>query len=283
MSASNTGIPFWTRKHVEASLPIRREDGHKGTFGTGLLLAGTRDMPGAALLAALAAMRAGIGKLEIATAPEVAATIVALLPEATYIRDGVQKTAEYSLDLDPYRACAAGPGLPPDEMTEKAVAALLASGHSVVLDAGALSKREYPRRASPTILTPHLREFARITGVSKEELAENRIPLLQASARDWGTAIVLKDHETLIAFPDGEIWKNPTGNAALGKGGTGDTLTGMLLGMLCCHDDWRHAVLNAVYLHGACADEWVRTRSAHTMLAHEITGMLPEVWKQHER
>lgn len=283
MSSTNDAIPYWTKEHAIAALPLRREDGHKGTYGTGLLLSGTREMPGAALLAALGAMRSGLGKLEIAIDPEAARSIVSLLPEATYIPNGLAKIAQSELELDHYRAIAAGPGLPPDKGTEKAVAVLLAYKGPLVLDAGALTKRPYPERVSPTILTPHPLEFARMTGLSNEELSENRILHLQQSAREWGTAIVLKGRETLIAFPDGELWKNPTGNSALGKGGTGDTLTGMLLGMLCCHENWRHAVLNAVYLHGACADEWTRTRSAHTMLAHEITSMLPHVWKQHER
>lgn len=283
MSSTNDAIPYWTREHAIASLPLRQEDGHKGTYGTGLLLAGTRDMPGAALLAALGAMRSGLGKLEIAIDSEAARSIVSLLPEATYIRNGLEKIGQSELELSRYRAIAAGPGLPPDEGTQNAVDVLLAYTGPLVLDAGALSRRPYPLRVSPTILTPHPLEFARMTGLSPEEVADNRLLHLQQSAQEWGTAIVLKGHETLIAFPDGELWKNPTGNSALGKGGSGDTLTGMLLGMLCCHENWRHAVLNAVYLHGACADEWIRTRSAHTMLAHEITSMLPYVWKQHER
>lgn len=114
-------------------------------------------------------------------------------------------------------------------------------------------------------------------------MLKNRSHHIAQTVKKWDTGIVLKGRETLIAFPDGEIWANPTGNSALAKGGTGDTLTGMMLGMLCCHDNWRHAVLNAVYLHGACADEWTQTRSAHTLLAHELTDLLPAIWKQHER
>lgn len=108
MSPSFENIPYWTAEHVAATLPLRNEVSHKGTFGTGLLLAGTRDMPGAALLAGLAAMRSGIGKLEIATDPEVIGTIVPLLPEATYLRNGIEKTAFGEIDLNQYRALAGG-------------------------------------------------------------------------------------------------------------------------------------------------------------------------------
>lgn len=274
---------FWTEQDVRETLPAREENGHKGTFGTALLLASTRDMPGAALMSGLGAMRSGIGKLEIGTEAEVINGVISALPESIYLRDGLKKVADGEVELQRYRAIAVGPGIHPDDVTERAVRALLAGPCPLVLDAGALSMRSYPERKAPIILTPHPLEFSRITGIGKEELAENRIHYAVSFAKQWKAAIVLKGRHTVIAFPDGEFWINPSGNAALSKGGTGDTLTGMILGMLCCHDNWRHAVLNAVYLHGACADKWIETRSAHTMLAHEITSLLPEVWKSFER
>lgn len=282
MALSHESIPYWTSERVRSTLPRRSEDSHKGTYGTGLLIAGTRDMPGAALLAGLAAMRSGIGKLEIATDPEVIGHIVPILPEATYIRSGIEQIVTGKIGLDPYKAMAIGPGISPDSMTEIVVQTLLETDRPIVLDAGALSERNYPLRTPPTILTPHPQEFARITGISRSEILKNPSHFVSDTAQKWGMAIVLKGPETLIAFPDGKLWKNPTGNSALAKGGTGDTLTGMILGMLCCHEYWHHAILNAVYLHGACADEWSLTRSSHTMLAHEITDLLPEVWKRLE-
>lgn len=273
----------WTAEDVRATLPIRDDTGHKGTFGTALLLASTRDMPGAALMAGLGAMRSGVGKLEIGTEPEVINGVISALPESIYLRDGLKKVGAGEVELERYRAIASGPGIHPDGVTEIAVDALLASTCPLILDAGALSKRDYPVRQAPIILTPHPLEFSRITGVDKGELDENRIHYAKQYAKQWGVTIVLKGHQTVIAFPDGSVRTNPTGNAALSKGGTGDTLTGMMLGMLCCHENWQHAVLNAVFLHGACADAWTETRSAHTLLAHEITSLLPEVWKAYER
>lgn len=281
MSADNRQLA-WTAEDVRATLPLRDDTGHKGTFGTALLLASTRDMPGAALMAGLGAMRSGVGKLEIGTEPEVINGVIGALPESIYLRDGLKKVGAGEVELDRYRAIAAGPGIHPDGITEKAVEALLTSNRPLILDAGALSKRHYPKRQAPIILTPHPLEFSRITGVEKTELDENRSYYAKLYAKQWGVAIVLKGHQTVIAFPDGEVRINPTGNSALAKGGTGDTLTGMILGMLCCHDNWQHALLNAVYLHGACADVWIETRSAHTLLAHEITSLLPEVWKSFE-
>ncbi|TWT09352.1 NAD(P)H-hydrate dehydratase [Planomicrobium sp. CPCC 101079] len=272
----------WDEEKVRSTLPVRKAESHKGTYGNGLLVAGSQDMPGAAMLSGLGAMRSGIGKLVIGTAEQVIPVVVPRLPEATYEPDALKRIAKGSLNVENYEAIAAGPGIVPDEMTEKAIQKILKSRVPVILDAGALSKREYKDRQGPTILTPHPMEFSRITGIKVSELQQNRMHYARVCSKKLGTAIVLKGKETVVAFPDGEAWINPTGNSALAKGGTGDTLTGMLLGMLCIHEDWKHAVLNAVFLHGACADAWTEKRSAHTLLAHELTDFLPEVWKGFE-
>ncbi|ANU23253.1 NAD(P)H-hydrate dehydratase [Planococcus donghaensis] len=272
----------WTDKHVKSTLPKRKATSHKGSYGTALLVAGTKDMPGAALLAGLGAMRSGVGKLVVATDAEAVAMIVSRLPEATFLADGLKHIAQRQTSIDTYRAAAIGPGTEPDDVTEKAIHVLLESQMPVVLDAGAISDRSYLTRQSPIILTPHLAEFSRITGVEIDALQENRAEYAAIWSKSLGVTIVLKGPNTVISFPDGQTWLNPTGNSALAKGGSGDTLTGMILGMLCCHSNWQQAVLNAVYLHGACADEWVLTRSAHTMLAHEVSDLLPVVWARFE-
>ncbi|TDL30763.1 NAD(P)H-hydrate dehydratase [Jeotgalibacillus sp. S-D1] len=272
----------WTGEDVAATLPVRKNDGHKGTYGTALLLAGTSSMPGAALLSGLGALRSGLGKLVIGTEEKVIAHAVSAIPEAMYLPDGLIKIAEGKVDLDSYKAVAAGPGIEPDEQTEKAVQRLLDTNCPVILDAGALSERTYKRRNAPTILTPHPGEFSKITGVEVKDLQNNRAYYASLWAKKLGVTIVLKGNETITAFSDGEIFRNPTGDGALAKGGTGDTLTGMMLGMICCHDHWKHAVLNTVYLHGACAQKWSERNSAHTLLAHEVTDLLPEVWKSFE-
>lgn len=275
-------MPYWTEQSVRKTLPERTALSHKGSFGTGLLIAGSRDMPGAALLAGLGAMRSGLGKLVIATEAEVVSVICPKLPEATYLRNGLTNVAEGTMKFGQYRAIAAGPGIEPAPVSERAIQQLLHTDLPLVLDAGALSKRSYEKRQAPTILTPHPGEFARLTGLNPAELQENRQHYANMLATHLGVTIILKGYNTVIAFPDGESWVNPTGNSALAKGGTGDTLTGMLLGMLCCHTNWKYAVLNAVFLHGACADAWVQKRSPHTLLAHELTDFLPEVWKGFE-
>lgn len=282
MSLSKEMPLQWTKERVKATLPERSPDSHKGSYGTALLVAGTKEMPGAALLAGLGAMRSGVGKLVIATEAEAMAMIVPRLPEATYLQNGLQRIAGHKAPVDSYRAAAIGPGTDPGTLTEDALSVLLESPMPLVIDAGALSRRNYPSRQAPVILTPHPAEFSRITGVSVKDLQENRAFHAAEWAEKLGVVIVLKGPHTIVAFPNGETWVNPTGNSALAKGGTGDTLTGMILGMLCCHTDWKHAVLNAAHLHGACAEEWTKTRSPHTLLAHELSELLPKVWATFE-
>lgn len=96
-------VPYWTEEHVRATLPERDAESHKGTYGTALLLAGSDDMPGAALLAGLGAMRSGLGKLVIGTSESVIPLIVPVLPEAAYWRDGWKKAADAQLE-ETYRA-----------------------------------------------------------------------------------------------------------------------------------------------------------------------------------
>lgn len=151
-------LPIWTKDCVKGSLPKRGNGSHKGTYGTGLLLAGGDDMPGAALLAGIGAMRSGLGKLVIGTCGSAIPLIVPVLPEATYWRDGLEKAASSEI-AESYRAIAIGPGLPPSQMTEQAVRNVLTKDCPVVLDAGALSKRTYQEREAPVILTPHPGNF----------------------------------------------------------------------------------------------------------------------------
>ncbi|MDZ5713456.1 NAD(P)H-hydrate dehydratase [Jeotgalibacillus haloalkalitolerans] len=271
----------WNAKNVMNTLPERKTDAHKGTYGTALIAAGSRFMPGAAVLSAIACMRSGVGKLEVGTEESVIPYIIQHLPETTFV-PGFYERLE-SLSFDQYRVLAAGPGREADDETEQTVKTFLSTNLPVILDAGALSKRTYSKRKAPTILTPHPGEFLRISGCSKEELEENRQVTVTEFAKESGVTVVLKGKKTLTAFPDGEIYENTTGNSALSKGGTGDTLTGMITGMICCHEDWKHAILNAVYLHGASADEWIKKKSAHAMLAREINDLLPEVWKNFEK
>jgi hydroxyethylthiazole kinase-like uncharacterized protein yjeF len=283
----NIGLPHeskwrvWTDEDVKQTFLQRSVFSHKGTFGTGILLAGSDEMPGSALLAALGAMRSGIGKLTVGTTSFVASILAARLPEATYWFDGLEKTAAGEFP-DKIQAAAIGPGIADEEAVERALQYLFVKPVPLVLDAGALKNRKYPKRPAVTVLTPHPGEFSRMTGRSVKEIQENRIAYASEYACQHQVVVVLKGRHTVIAFPDGSGFVNPTGNAGLAKGGSGDTLTGILLAFLCTYLDEKAAIANAVYVHGLCADVWKKEKAEASLIASDLSDLLPHVLKRFE-
>lgn len=261
----------WSEEDVRNTLLKLTGNTHKGTFGTGLLIAGSDEMPGSAALAAIGAIRFGIGKLSIATTRHASVLIGGFVPEATYLFD------RSSLQQHDFSSIAIGPGLNPDDQLESFVQEVLKLRVPVILDAGALSPRNYQKRETPTILTPHPGEFRRLTGKTSTDIQKNRIELASLYAKEHGLIVVLKGEYTVIAFPDGSGIINTTGNRALSKGGTGDTLTGMLLASVNTHNDIHAAVANAVYIHGVCADEWIKQNGNQTMTAHDFDKLIPKI------
>ncbi len=274
-------LRIWTGEDVTSTLLKRHGGANKGTFGTGLLVAGNDEMPGSAVLASLGAMRSGIGKLMVATSKKARSIIAGRVPECTYMHKGL-KQLEKGVIPEGVAAAAIGPGLDDEQMIERALQTLFNSSLPLVLDAGALKERTYPKREAATIVTPHPKEFSKMTGLSVQDIQHNRLDAASSFAKENGVIVVLKGRNTVIAFPDGDLLVNPTGNTGLAKGGTGDTLTGMILGFLSSYEDVKQAVANAVYLHGACADYLCETLSAAGILATDVSDALPYVMKQFE-
>jgi len=270
---------IWSKEDVKGTLGRRDRFSHKGTFGTGLLIAGSDDMPGSMLLAAMGAMHLGVGKLIIGTTKFAASIACSNLPEATYWFNGLEKCANGEFPED-IRACAIGPGISNKSLVEKAVNHLMERDIPLVLDAGALFDRKYSKRAAPLVITPHPGEFARILGMSTEKVQQERISLASSYAQEHQIIVVLKGADTVIAYPDGTGVINPTGNSGLAKGGSGDTLTGMLLAMLSTEKDAYSAVANAVYIHGMCADELVKVQDERSISASQIANIIGTVLRK---
>src|SRR5690606_10050283 len=132
----------------------------------------------------------------------------------------------------------------------------------------------------PIILTPHPGEFSRLTGLSVTEIQANRLEVAREFSEKHHVILVLKGNQTVIAFPDGEIFINPTGNSGLAKGGSGDVLTGMIVSMLTTHKRIKDAVINAVYIHGLCAEKLAENHSEASMVAGDFNNVLPVVLKE---
>ncbi|MBS2968788.1 NAD(P)H-hydrate dehydratase [Metabacillus sp. KIGAM252] len=274
-------IRVWTEEDAINAWPSFAASAHKGIFGTGYIIAGSDHMPGSALLAAKGALRSGIGKLIIGTSQFASAILAGEVPETTYEFDGLEKTANGSIPKK-LKAAAIGPGLENEDLIEQAVQTLLEGDFPVVLDAGALQKRRYMKREIPPILTPHPGEFSRMTGLTVKDIQSSRIQTALQYAAENEVILILKGEQTVIAFPDGDAIINLTGNSALAKGGSGDTLTGILTACLCTHRTIKEAAANAVLIHGMTADLWVSKYGVRTMTASDISDMIPEVMKNLE-
>lgn len=275
----NSNVHITSRKRVVKTLPKRDPDSHKGTFGTSLLIAGSDEMPGSALLAATGAIRSGTGKLMIGTTKFAASIIAPVVPEATYFIDGLEKTANEQLP-EKVAAIGIGPGLSNESLVYEALNFLFKKEIPLVIDAGALLKRKNWAANGSVILTPHPGEFSRLTGFSVKEIQANRLEVTSEFAKQHSVILVLKGNYTVIAFPDGEIFINPTGNSGLAKGGSGDVLTGMIVSMLTTHKTIKDAVINAVYIHGLCAEKWAENYSEASMVASDFNKLLPLVLKE---
>jgi len=256
-----------------ALLAPRPPGGHKGTFGHALVVAGSPGKTGAAAMAGLAALRAGAGLVTVASAaaaiPQIASHAPELMTEAL---DGNLDRLAAGMTV-----IAMGPGL---GASAEALAAHAAETFEqpLVLDADALGAGGLSGSGGRVrILTPHPGEMSRLTGAPTAAIQKDRVGAARAFAGDRHVTLVLKGQRTVIAFPDGRVWINPTGTPAMGKGGSGDILTGLIAGLVAQfpHDPDR-AVAAAVYLHGLSGEIGARALGDKCLVATELLKYLPQ-------
>jgi NAD(P)H-hydrate epimerase len=260
---------------------------HKGDFGHVLIVAGSRSKSGAAAMSGMAALRSGAGLVTVASAESAIPVIASHSPElmteplpeteAGYIS---RRSWEYGrLEALPAgkSVMAIGPGLGTDPEAVELVRRLVAEFDlPIVIDAdglNALAGTEFSGRGRVRVLTPHPGEMGRLTGMKTAEVQADRVGVARAFAMERQVTLVLKGHRTLIAFPDGHVWINPTGTPALATGGTGDILTGTVAAFLAQFPNDRDlAVAGAVWLHGMAgqlgAAEWGEKSLIATDLLH---------------
>jgi ADP-dependent NAD(P)H-hydrate dehydratase / NAD(P)H-hydrate epimerase len=257
-------------------LAPRPPDGHKGTFGHALIVAGSIGKTGAAAMCGIGALRAGAGLVTVASDPNALGQISSHAPELM---------TESIANLDKAAAgktvIAMGPGLGRTAETEALVQhALRDFAQLMVIDADALTG-EIRGNGRVRVLTPHPGEMARISGKSPAEIAQDRVGVARAFAMDRGVTLVLKGHRTAIAFPDGRVWINPTGTPAMGTGGTGDVLTGMTAGFLAQFPSKPDlAVTAAVYLHGLAGQIGARALGEKCLIATDLFEYLPDAMEE---
>jgi NAD(P)H-hydrate epimerase len=258
--------------------------GHKGTFGHVLVVAGSRGKTGAAAMSGLGALRAGAGLVTVASAESAIPVIASHAPELMTepLPETLHGTIAPHARLDEMAAgktvIGMGPGLGRGpEIESLARAAAERFEQPLVLDADALVANLPAVPGRFRVLTPHPGEMARLTGKTTGEVLRDRLGAARGFARERGVTLVLKGQRTLIAFPDGRVWINPTGTPALGTGGTGDVLTGMISGFLAQFPQQpEQAIAAAVYLHGLAAQLGARALGEKCLIATDVLRYLPE-------
>jgi hydroxyethylthiazole kinase-like uncharacterized protein yjeF len=279
-------VELLTRSGARELLAPRTPDSHKGDYGHVLIVAGSRGRTGAAHLSGVGALRSGAGLVTVATPADCQVVVAGLAPEymthplATsdegLDQDGVDQILEMARDV-----VVIGPGLGQVAGTKRFVKALVdRATMPLVIDADGLNAfsddpdRLAGREGRDVIITPHPGEMARLVGMSTDEVQASRLEIARNFATAHHVYVVLKGHRTLIATPDEKVFINPTGNAGMATGGTGDVLSGMIAAWLGQLLDAEAACKLAVYLHGMAGDLAEADEGEVAMTATDLAGHL---------
>jgi NAD(P)H-hydrate epimerase len=248
--------------HLFAPRPVTA---HKGTFGHALIIGGAAGKTGAAAMAGLAALRMGAGLVTVCSDQAPPNPELMHEPLANMRRAAAEKTV-----------LAIGPGLGASSLVKPL---LDESKQPVIIDADALTVmagQRFPRRSN-IVLTPHPGEMARLANMSTAEVQKDRLKLVRSFSKDREVTLVLKGRNTLIAFPDGQVFVNPTGGPAMATGGSGDILTGLIAGLLAQFPGrLREVVPAAVWLHGRAGDLAARELGEQCVIATDLLQFLPQ-------
>jgi NAD(P)H-hydrate epimerase len=260
----------------------RLRDANKGRYGHVLVVAGARGKTGAAVMAGLAALRAGAGLVTVACPESALDAVAAHAPEVMTEPLPEQGALDRVMQLAETRTLVAvGPGMGTADPTRELVRRLFADlKKPLVVDAdglNCLAGSDWRGGGRPRVLTPHPGEMSRLTGMSIAEVQSDRLGAVRALATSRQATVVLKGDGTAIGFPDGRVWINPTGSPAMATGGTGDILTGMIAGLLGQFEaDADRAVAGAVYLHGLAGEIAARHLREQPVIATDLLRYLGE-------
>ena len=273
-------------------LPVPGSDADKESRGRVLIVGGHVSLPGAVVLAGIAALRAGAGKLQLATCSSIATQIGVAVPEAMSI--GLRETREGTIHPGSGRvlqdnvadsdALLIGPGTKPHRNNVLLVQSLLdlPSKASVVLDAAALEvlKQEpaaLAARDGNAVVTPHAAEMSLALGIEESEVEDNFPDIAKHAAGLFGCVVALKGPTTYIASPAGELFRYERGDVGLATSGSGDTLAGLVAGLLARGADPLAAALWAVYLHGEAGNVLRERVGRIGYLARELLDEIPRL------
>lgn len=285
---SNIKQNIITADYVRQVLPRRQAWAHKGSCGRVLVIAGSQGLTGAAALTASSAVRSGAGLVTLGIAASLNPIMESKVTEV--MTKPLPETAWGTLGPDavPYiqklaAACdvlAIGPGLGREEATSEVVQLTVRNAQCpLVIDADAINALAdcteiLLESEALAVLTPHPGELARLTGLSAEKINADRLTAAREAAADLGCIVVLKGAATVVAFPDGEVFINPTGNAGMATGGTGDVLTGVIAAFIAQGLTSHDAAVAGVYIHGLAGD-FAAQSGLIGMMAGDVLQAIP--------
>ncbi|MBW2673233.1 MAG: NAD(P)H-hydrate dehydratase [Deltaproteobacteria bacterium] len=270
-------------------IPPRGVEGHKGNFGDILTIAGGAGYFGAPYLAAFSFLKAGGGYSRLAAPRSITPHLAVMGSEIVFVPKGETAAGsiastnrdallELSQKVD---MVVMGPGLSLDEETQGLARELAGEIEKPLLVDGdgitalCADLKIIRKRTAPTILTPHLGELSRITGIGVEEIRANRIGVLQSAASDLNAIIVMKGAHSLIGYPDGRVFINLSGNSGMATAGSGDVLTGTIAAMFGLGLPLEDAVRKGVFIHGLAGDLAAEDEGEDGITASDILGYLP--------
>lgn len=267
-----------TDREAGELLPARPVTGHKGSFGKIGVVGGSCGMPGAPVLTGISALRTGCGLVKLAVPESIQEIIHSHHQEllSTALPSDIDSILTKIDDLISFSdVLAAGPGLGRSDLVCNLIKELLSTYKlPLVLDADGLNAvkdlRLLAEYRGDLVLTPHPGEMACLIDKSIEEINENRIDIARNFACKYNVYLILKGADTVIALPGGEVYINPTGNPGLATAGSGDVLTGIIVGLLGQGLAVKEASIMAPYLHGLTADLIVRDNNSRSLIASDL-------------
>jgi hydroxyethylthiazole kinase-like uncharacterized protein yjeF len=275
------------RALADFPLPPQR-DTDKDDHGKLLIVAGSRQVPGAALLSGQAALRSGAGKVRIATAASVAAGVALLMPEILIVPIEESENGEFAgscvaelgRQVDGMDAVVAGPGVRKGRVGTEIARLILKSGKPLALDAGLLHclgplAGECAQARIPPILLPHAGELAALLGCEEDEVAADRLAAAHEAAERYGAFVLAKGTTSFIAAPDDRCWVWHGGVPGLGIAGSGDVLAGIVGALLARGAGPITALLWSVVLHGEAGEILSSKIGPIGFLARELPDELP--------
>ncbi len=277
---------YIVKPDIKQIITPRPKFSHKGSFGHALLIAGSTTLPGAAVIASKACLRSGAGLLTVHSTKAVINHVIDALPEAMSSIDNNERYISELPDLKKYDVVAIGPGIGTNDETQQVIKKLFNyNSASLILDADAINilsenKTWLAFLPPESILTPHPKEFDRLTQKHDDDF--ERFKTAQYFALNNKCILILKGTHTVICMPDGSSYFNSSGNAGLAKGGSGDTLTGVILGLIARGYTAPKAALIGVYIHGYAADLCLKKSSKESILASDVIDNLGKAFKKLE-